>query len=128
MVKRLLHMLLATLGLGGSAFAATPAELPGLTDRIWVAAGADALPGTTRLFRSNGTLVRESGAGGFHLDHWESLASGQLHWHEDGIDVLAHIDRLTERELVLTLNVVSGPITHRYVAADSLSARASHAA
>ena len=121
MTKAILRAVLAMLGLGGSALpvVAGPSLVPtDLTDKLWVAAGTGGTDATSRVFRSNGTLVRESAGGSLHVQRWEPLGANRLYWLEDGIEVSAEIEHLSATDLILRLDVISGPVTQHYVAGD----------
>ena len=89
-----------------------------LTDRVWVKAGDEAaLPGSIKIFLSDGTLVQDSCWETHRLSAWQMDGTSTVSWNEDGIDIKADIVMLTADELVLTLKLRGGDVEERYAPA-----------
>lgn len=83
----------------------TPGEArPGFTDRVWSRSGESVLPGTMKIFLSDGTLVQDSCWETHRLSPWKFTAAEALSWDEDGRPIEAKIVALKDTELVLAIN------------------------
>ena len=88
----------------------------GLTDRVWVKAGAaEALPGVIKIFLSDGTLVQDSCWETHRLSAWTKAGDNAVSWNEDGMEIKADIVTLNADELVLK---VAGMDEERYTPAN----------
>jgi hypothetical protein len=91
-----------------------------LVNRVWArseeSAGAE-LPGRIQVFLSNGTLLSDSCWETHRLSEWSREPPGGLRWVEDGAEIRADVVALSESELVLRLDLVSGPEDQRFVPA-----------
>jgi hypothetical protein len=126
--KAAMFALLSLWGVGAATLPATAedavatetvAEADGdaateLTNRVWVRAGDDQLPGIIKIFLSDGTLVQDSCWETHRLSAWQQPAAGQLSWSEDGVEIKADIVTLTADELVLSLRLKGGDVEERY--------------
>jgi len=77
---------------------------PGFTDRVWTRTGDDILPGTMKIFLSDGTLVQDSCWETHRLSPWQFTSDTAVSWNEDGMDIAATIVSLADTELVLKIN------------------------
>lgn len=77
---------------------------PGLTDRVWARTEAGALPGSMKIFLSDGTLVQDSCWETHRLSVWQMTSDTALSWDEDGMAIAARIVSLADTELVLEVN------------------------
>lgn len=89
-------------------------ETGDLTNRVWVKAGADELPGTIKIFLSDGTLVQDSCWETHRMSPWEMTSGTSVSWNEDGAEIRADIVTLTASELVLSLRLKGGTVQERY--------------
>jgi hypothetical protein len=89
----------------------------GLTNKVWVKAGDDSLPGVIKIFLSDGTLVQDSCWETHRLSPWQMTGAKTVTWNEDGMDIKADIVTLTASELVLSLKLKGGDIEERYAPA-----------
>jgi len=87
------------------------------TDKVWVRAESDGLPGPMQVFLSNGTLVTDSCWETYRLSDWKMVDEHNLLWSEDGTDIGAEILSVSASELVLRLGIEGGT-EQRFVAAD----------
>ena len=94
----------------------TPAEDP-LTGTVWIRDDQPDLPGSLRIFLSNGTLVMDSCWETYRLVNWQRDGDRAVRWSEDGMEIQAEIASLSPQELVLRLKLVDGPKEERYRAA-----------
>lgn len=85
-----------------------------LTNRVWVKAGGDELPGVIKIFLSDGTLVQDSCWETHRLSDWHRTSATSLSWNEDGADITADIVTLTADELVLSLKLKGGDVEEHY--------------
>lgn len=85
-----------------------------LTDRVWVKAGDDQLPGVIKIFLSDGTLVQDSCWETHRLSAWQKSGDNAVSWNEDGMDIKADIVTLSADELVLK---IAGMDEERYTPA-----------
>lgn len=76
----------------------------GFTDRVWTRSGDSVLPGTMKIFLSDGTLVQDSCWETHRLSPWRFTAGNDLSWDEDGRPVAASIVTLAGTEMVLAVN------------------------
>ena len=89
---------------GGDAVT-TSEETPRLlTDRVWMRSDLPDLPGSARVFLSNGTLLMDSCWETYRLEAWTAEADSAVRWQEDGQDVRASVVSLTDDGLVLRVN------------------------
>ena len=77
---------------------------PGFTDRVWTRAEDSTLPGTMKIFLSDGTLVQDSCWETHRLSAWQFTSDTTVKWNEDGMDIAATIVSLADTELVLKIN------------------------
>ncbi len=89
-----------------------------LTDRVWVKAGEDQLPGVIKIFLSDGTLVQDSCWETHRLSAWQRSGEHAVTWNEDGMDIEADIVTLNTEELVLLLRLRGGDVEEHYVPAE----------
>lgn len=89
-------------------------ETGDLTNRIWVKTGSDQLPGTIKIFLSDGTLVQDSCWETHRMSPWEMTSGTSVSWSEDGTEIRADIVTLTASELVLSLRLKGGAVEERY--------------
>ncbi|RYE10884.1 MAG: hypothetical protein EOP22_03100 [Hyphomicrobiales bacterium] len=88
-----------------------------LTNRVWVKAGDDSLPGVIKIFLSDGTLVQDSCWETHRLSAWQMDGATSVSWNEDGMDIKADIVTLSADELVLSLQLIGGAVEERYTPA-----------
>lgn len=117
--KAALLALLALWGVGTMgavpAFAEEAMPEDELTDRVWVEEGNEnALPGSARIFLSDGTLVQDSCWETYRLSSWTRTGENAVTWNEDGIEIKADIVSLNAEGLVLS---VAGIGEQRFVPA-----------
>ncbi len=126
-----LFALLAMWGVGSTACLPALAEeaaaeadgsedrsaLSGFTDRVWSRTEDGGLPGSMKVFLSDGTLIEDSCWETHRLSPWRIVSETAVSWNEDGIDIDATIVSLTEAELVLRLRLADGAVEERYEAA-----------
>ncbi|MEQ1901396.1 MAG: hypothetical protein ABL866_11750 [Devosia sp.] len=79
-----------------------------LTDKVWVRSEDGQLPGTLKIFLSDGTLVQDSCWETHRLSPWQMVSSKALKWDEDGVEIAADIVSLSAEELVLSLKLKGG--------------------
>jgi len=128
--KTALVALLAVWGVGFygalsvDANAQTPAEATleeaaedGLENRVWVRSDTPDLPGSLKIFLSDGTLVSDSCWETHRFSEWTKTSDTGLSWDEDGMPISAQIVSLTGEELVLALQLGSDTVEERYVPA-----------
>ncbi|MDB5561842.1 MAG: hypothetical protein JWN11_1260 [Hyphomicrobiales bacterium] len=92
---------------------ASPCDVS-FTNRAWTKSEPGELPGVTRIFLSDGTLVQDSCWDTHRLSQWKMVADRKLIWNENGIDITADIVTLGPNELVLSLNLPGGSVRERY--------------
>jgi hypothetical protein len=85
-----------------------------LTDKVWVRAGSQQLPGVIKIFLSDGTLVQDSCWEPHRFSAWHKTSASSVVWNEDGMDIAADIVTLTANELVLSLKLTGGDVEERY--------------
>lgn len=132
--KTALFALLAAWGVGGVCIAppalaedtaateasdgdASPAKRS-FTNRVWVKADADGLPGVMRIFLSDGTLVQDSCWETHRLSEWKMTSPTTVTWNEDGADIAAEIVSVSGDNLVLSVKLGKDAVEERYTAAD----------
>ena len=98
---------------GGTAAAAASA----LTNRIWIRTSPDAPLGSMLIFLSDGTLLQDSCGETYRLSRWQADDLASIRWQEDTAEISATVVKLTEADLTLRLDLVSGVGTATYVAA-----------
>jgi hypothetical protein len=88
-----------------------------LTNRVWVRTDTE-LPGSIRIFLSDGTLVSDSCWETHRLSPWQMTSDTALSWNEDGMEIAAEIVEITQTDLVLRLALAGGQSAEeRYAAA-----------
>jgi hypothetical protein len=100
-----------------SADADDDATADSLTNKVWVKAGDDSLPGVIKIFLSDGTLVQDSCWETHRLSAWQKAGAKSVTWNEDGMDIKADIVTLTADELVLSLKLKGGDVEEHYTPA-----------
>ena len=113
-VAHLLGVSSLVLEAGGSE---DRSALSGFTDRVWSRTEESGLPGSMKVFLSDGTLIEDSCWETHRLSPWRIVSETAVSWNEDGIDIDATIVSLTEAELVLRLRLADGAVEERYAAA-----------
>ncbi len=98
---------------GGTAAAASSA----LTNRIWIRTSPDSPLGSMLIFLSDGTLLQDSCGETYRLSQWRADDVDSIRWQEDTAEVRAAVVKLTEADLTLRLDLVSGVGIATYVAA-----------
>ena len=98
---------------GGTAAAAASA----LTNRIWIRTSPDPPLGSMLIFLSDGTLLQDSCWETYRLSQWRADGLDTIRWQEDTAEVRATVVKLTEADLTLRLDLVSGVGIATYVAA-----------
>jgi hypothetical protein len=101
------------------AEAATMWPVTKLLDRVWRRTDGDGPPGVMRIFLRDGTLLSDSCWETYRLSRWSALPGGIVVWSEDGVDVRAVVEELTEDELVLRLELPSGAEAQRFAPAEA---------
>lgn len=99
------------------AKAQAPETADALTDHVWMRTDSSGLPGVTRIFLSDGTLVMDSCWETFQLVTWRAESDSVVAWNESGIPVRAKILELSARSLVLRVSLEDGTQDERYAAA-----------
>ena len=69
------------------------------------------------IFLSDGTLLQDSCGETYRLSQWRADDVDSIRWQEDTAEVRATVVKLTEADLTLRLDLVSGVGTATYVAA-----------
>lgn len=87
------------------------------SNRVWVKFDSGDLPGVTRIFLSDGTLVQDSCWETHRLSHWQMTSDTTFTWNEDGVDIAAEIVSVSANDLVLSVGLGSETVEERYVAA-----------
>jgi hypothetical protein len=87
-----------------------------LTNRVWVRSEAGQLPGSIKIFLSDGTLVQDSCWETHRLSEWHQDSPTAVTWNEDGMDIAADIVSLTANELVLSLKLAGGTTEEQHYA------------
>ena len=98
---------------GGTAAAAASA----LTNRVWIRTSPDPPLGSMLIFLSDGTLLQDSCGETYRLSRWRADDLDTIRWQEDTAEIRATVVKLTEADLTLRLDLVSGVGTATYVAA-----------
>ena len=98
---------------GGTA--ATDASA--LTNRVWIRTSPDPPLGSMLVFLSDGTLLQDSCGETYRLSQWRADDVDSIRWQEDTAEVRATVVKVTEADLTLRLDLVSGVGTATYVAA-----------
>ena len=89
-----------------------------LVDRVWMRSDSTGLPGVMRIFLSDSTLVMDSCWETYRLARWRMESDSALRWQEDATDISATIRSLSDKELVLVVNLREGQgEEQRYAAA-----------
>lgn len=88
-----------------------------LTGKAWVRTDSTGLPGDFRIFLANGTLLIDSCWETYQLAHWTMTSDSTLRWQEGPAEITADVLTLTDKQLVLRLNLTSGPELQRFTAA-----------
>lgn len=88
-----------------------------LTGKVWVRTNSTGLPGDFRLFLANRTLLIDSCWETYRLAHWTMTSDSTLRWREGHAAITADVISLTDKQLVLQLNLTSGPEIQRFTAA-----------
>jgi len=101
---------------GDEADHSSPAKRS-FSNRVWVKSDSGDLPGVTRIFLSDGTLVQDSCWETHRLSHWQMTSDTAFTWNEDGVDIAAEIVSVSANDLVLSVKLGSEAIEERYVAA-----------
>lgn len=101
--------------LGVPAVGFSPGPLPGLEDRVWLDTGADAAPGTIRVFLSDGTLVTTSCGETYRLSPWRRVDDTVVAWEEDGVSLRAEILLLGPEALSLVIDPEGLNLTRDHV-------------
>lgn len=87
------------------------------TNRVWVRADSDDLPGVIRIFLSDGTLVQDSCWETHRLSQWQMTSPTGFTWSEDGVDIAAEIVSVSASDLVLSVKLGNEAVEERYSAA-----------
>lgn len=88
-----------------------------IEDRVWIATGADAAPGTLRAFLSDGTLVMTSCGETYRLAPWRWVDDAEMVWEEDGVVIRAEVVVAERRTMALAIELVDETVTESYRAA-----------
>lgn len=87
------------------------------TNRVWVKLDDAGLPGVSRIFLSDGTLVQDSCWETYRLSKWSMIGDTELSWNEDGMDIAASIVSVNSSSLHLQLKLGADLVDERYTAA-----------
>lgn len=87
------------------------------TNRVWVKLDDAGLPGVSRIFLSDGTLVQDSCWETYRLSKWSMTGETELSWNEDGRDILASIVSVDSASLHLQLKLGTDLVDELYTAA-----------
>jgi hypothetical protein len=121
-MKRALCLLLLLAGCQpGADRAATPkppapetAAKPPFADKVWMSTSSPDLPGVTRIFLSEGTVMMDSCWETYRLATWRMTSATGMVLVEDGQEIRADLLAAGEEELVLRLHLVDGTREERY--------------
>lgn len=86
-------------------------------DRVWIDAGADAAPGSLRVFLGDGTLVMTSCVESYRLAPWRWVDASVLVWEEDGRNLRAEVVMVGREDLTLLIDLGGESVTRSYRAA-----------
>ena len=92
---------------------------PSFVDHAWTRSDDSAPVGSLWIFLSDGTLLQDSCFETHRLSRWTSDAGGAIRWSEDGAEIRATIERVTDQSLALRLDLVGGAEERRFVRAPS---------
>jgi hypothetical protein len=95
----------------------TVAAASALTNRVWIRTSPDSPLGSMLIFLSDGTLLQDSCGETYRLSRWRADDPDTIRWQEDTAEIRATVVKLTEADLTLRLDLVSGVGTATYVAA-----------
>ena len=87
------------------------------TNRVWVKLDDGDMPGVSRIFLSDGTLVQDSCWETYRLSKWSMTGETELSWNEDGMDIAASIVSVDSSSLHLQLKLGADLLDERYTAA-----------
>jgi hypothetical protein len=87
-------------------------------DRVWVRSDVADLPGSMRIFLSDGTLVMDSCWEVYRLSAWQQEGENGIVWFEDGQEIRAELLQATDEVLKLRLQLVDGPHEENYEPAE----------
>jgi hypothetical protein len=87
-------------------------------NRVWVKADTADLPGTMRIFLSDGTMVQDSCWETHRLSDWTMTSDSSMRWNEDGREVAAEIVSVSADSLVLSVRMGGQAVEEHYSAAD----------
>jgi hypothetical protein len=79
-----------------------------LTNRVWVRSDGGQLPGSMKIFLSDGSLVQDSCWETHRLSEWQQVSATTVTWNEDGTEIAAEIVSLAPDKLVLSLKLAGG--------------------
>jgi hypothetical protein len=85
-----------------------------LVNRVWARADSTGLPGVTRIFLSDSTLVMDSCWETYQLAKWRAESDSVVSWQEGTAEVRARVVELDSDRLVLRLDLVDGPQDEHY--------------
>lgn len=85
--------------------AALPAEddVDPLFNKVWLREPGDGRPGVMRTFLGNGVLIQDSCWETYRLSEWRRAEDGKIVWNEDGMDIEAVVDEVSDNALTLRL-------------------------
>lgn len=118
-VAAFLAILLASTPIPASAgmlegMTAAPIAGSSLTERIWIRTDRSDLPGSMRLFLSDGVMLSTSCWETYRLSNWRMTGEDTVSWDEDGVTIPATIVTLDEANLVLELDLGGDIVTQTY--------------
>ena len=90
-----------------------------LLNKVWVMTPEDGRPGVMRIFLADGVLIQDSCWETYRLSDWRREADGKIVWNEDGMDVGAVVDEVSDNALTLRLLLHAEEKVETYRAAAS---------
>ncbi|MPZ18729.1 MAG: hypothetical protein GEV06_12555 [Luteitalea sp.] len=92
-------------------------EQPPFVGKVWMSTDAAAAPGALRIFLPNGTLLMDSCWETYRLAEWRSVDERRIEWQEDTAAIQAEVAEITDKRLVLRLQLVGETKEETYSAA-----------
>ncbi len=90
-----------------------------LLNKVWAMEPGDGRPGVMRVFLEGGVLIQDSCWETYRLSDWRRAADGRIVWNEDGMDIEAEVDAVSDGAMTLRLFLGAEEKVETYKAAAS---------
>ncbi|MEQ8935468.1 MAG: hypothetical protein RIE56_06725 [Amphiplicatus sp.] len=90
-----------------------------IVNTVWVMVPEDGRPGVMRVFLESGVLIQDSCWEAYRLSDWRRGVDSKIVWSEDGMDIEAEVDAVSDGAMTLRLFLGAEEKVETYRAAAS---------